>query len=358
MAALSSVHAAATIKRYLRTETQAWMRKRVFLAALEKWNRIKYDVSGEGIQWPVRIKRTPIVGFGSGDQLTMQQINKRKPAFLDMRALIMSESMNQYDKWINKGPEAIVKLWSNKIKELTADFRDQLPYVLINNDGYSTTGDARKKHHGLESMFGATVNAGKYAGTNNDNYANISTVRGELGGSSTDAANWPDGTVDPQYDAWSPLVLDTTSTIWGANASFSLYSIEQLRYMRYNCERNGDAIDFFLLAKQMHMDHVNNLDEKERLVAKSNDSKLRAAGFGDAINQDGIDLMWDTDVQSNVGYALCMDQLTLHVWEDQLLTALTDFNLESMADQIVLTSPGTLQAENPRVFGKFAVLTV
>lgn len=343
-----SAHAVATTNKFIRKETLAMMRKRAILALLNDRGRFIYNDSGTNIQWPVRNKRNPLTAYGDGDSVTFVRRDKREKAELRWAAYTMSESINEFDKRMNSGQEAIVKLWSNKVKELTEDYKDLLPNEIINTDGNAS--GSEKKMHGLESIFGGSASSGNLVGTNNDSYAGLSTVRGQYGGSIT--GTWPTGTISgPEYDFWSPLLVDYGDSGWSATTDNWLNNcVEALRFAIIHTERNGDKINLFLLGKTLYRQFLDAASAKENIFVQRSmsDSTMVKLGFT-GVNFDGKDITWEDTVGSTVGYGLSIDTMNFRLLgQSQLVEAKADYDIETQSDRLLLRMFGNLQIESPR----------
>lgn len=351
-----SAHTVATTNKFIRKETLAMIRKRMFLALLQSRGNILYGQSGTNIQWPIRHKRNSLNPFGDGDSSTFGRTNKRKKAILPWRAYTMPESINKIDKLMNRGNEAIIKLWSNKTQEMMDDFKDALPYELINIDGNLAANV--KRVHGLESVFSATVNAGKFVGINNDTYAGLSTARGSVGGGSMVSGDWPTGVISgPEYDFFTPLVVDYTNTGWAATTKTWINTCnEVLRFAIVNTQRNSSSLDMFLLGKTLWTGFLNAQTNQQVQVKRGNDSTLVKLGFT-SVNFDGVDLAWEDTVSGTVGYGLSFDKIKLHSMQSQLIEISEDFDIETSSDRILLDSYLQLQIESPRDQCKLAALS-
>lgn len=355
----NAFQASITINKYIREVTKAIMRKRVLLAMLQSRGRISLNQSGKLIDWKVKHKRTALVPFDDGDAIVFSRQNKYKTAQLPMRAYVVSQSMSKADKLMNSGKEAIVKKYSEMVKELLEDIRDGFCEQLVQVDGNAS--GSTNRIHGLESMFSASNNASALVGTNNDTYAGLSTARGTYGGSWT--GTWPDGYGDSQYDFWSPLVVNYNSTLaaasggWSATTkSWSNTCIEALRFAIINTQRNSDDLDLFLLEKNLYRLALDRIDDNERLVVNRNqDPGMTKLGFK-GINVDGVDIYWEQGLTSGVGYGLCIDELELMSWQNQLFVSLSDFNLEKVSDQVAVDFYGNLRCKSPRTQCKLAAL--
>lgn len=355
----SSYHANVTINRYIREVTKAIMRKRVLLAMLQSKGRVTNNMSGKLVDWKVKYKRSPMSPFSDGDSIVFTRQEKHKTAQLPMRAYVVSQSMNKGDKLMNAGKEAIVKKYTDMVKELLDDIRDQFSEQLIQVDGNAAGNTDRI--HGLESVFSATNNGSSLVGTNNDTYAGLSTARGTYGGAWT--GTWPDGYGDSQYDFWTPLVVNYTSTLAASSGGWSPTSktwsqvcIEALRFGIINTQRNSTDLDCFLLEKNMYRQALDKIDDSERLVVNRNqDPAMTKLGFK-GINVDGVDIYWEQGLVAGTGYGLCIDELELMSWQDQLFASSTDFNLETVSDRAAIDFYGNLKISSPRSFCKLAAL--
>ena len=355
----NSYHANVTINRYIREVTKAIMRKRVLLAMLQSKGRVTNNLSGKLVDWKVKYKRSPMSPFTDGDSIVFTRQEKHKTAQLPMRSYVVSQSMNKSDKLMNAGKEAIVKKYSDMVKEILDDIRDQFSEQLIQVDGNAAGNTDRI--HGLESVFSATNNASALVGTNNDTYAGLATTRGTYGGSWT--GTWPDGYGDSQYDFWTPLVVNYNSTLAAASGGWSPTTktwaqtcIEALRFAIINTQRNSTDLDFFLLEKNLYRQALDKIDDTERLLVQRNqDVGMTKLGFR-GINVDGVDIYWEVGLTSGVGYGLCMDELELMSWQSQLFASNSDFNLETVSDRVAVDFYGNLKMTSPRSLCKLVAL--
>jgi hypothetical protein len=358
----NSLHANVTINKYIRKETVALLRKRVLLAMLQSRGRITNGESGKLLDWKVKYKRSTMTPFEDGDSIVFARPDKHKTAQLEMRSYVVSQSLTKADKLMNSGKEAIVKKYAGMTKELLDDIRDQFSEHLIQVDGNAA--GSTNKIHGLESMFSGTTSATSLVATNNDTYAGLATTRGTYGGTwYPGASSWPDGYGDTHFDFWTPLIVNYTSpwaaTSGGWSATDKVWSntcIEAIRYAIINTQRNADDLDLFLIEKNLYRQLLDKAEDAERLtVSRNQDVGLTKLGFR-GINIDGVDIYWEVGLNAGTGYGLCLDEMELHSWQDQLFKSNSDFNLESVSDRVAIDFYGNLRINSPRSFCKLADL--
>ena len=204
-----------TIPLYIRQETVNVLRNRALLAMLESKGRISMNNSGTKFNWKVEYKRAPMNDFADGDVITFGRIDRHKTAELpNDRSYVLPEMMSKIDTLQNQGNEAIIKLWDTKAKTMMSDIRENFCSQLY-VDG-NATGNNRKIH-GIESCLAAAAAAAAPGFVRpTDTYADLVTTPGNYGGTYTNGT-WPEGSTEtPQYDFWSPILVDTVSPVAGA----------------------------------------------------------------------------------------------------------------------------------------------
>lgn len=350
-----------TIHQYIREEEENILRDRKLLAMMKSRGRITFKHGGDLMDWKVRYKRAPMRVFRESDTLTFSRINRWKTAQLEWRGYAATDSITKLEKLKNKGTEAIIKVYDEMARNLMMDieehFCDEL-YI----DGNLAANAGRI--HGFDSWFGnsgAATNG--FVGTPSDTYATLSTVLGNYGGTWTTtggATNWPDGKGDPEYDFWSPLIVDYTDTAWSASTkTWANTCTEAIRYsinkMMKNKSKKG-MLDLFLLDRELYRLFEEKHEAKERIMVQKNKG-LVALGFGDTMNLDGVDITSEYGVPSAVGYGLCMEHLELRSLQDQLFVAeLPDFDLASYSERFSIDFFGNMRA-NPRYHVKLQSIT-
>jgi len=354
------LHANATINRYIRKQTLAIARKQPFLAALMSKKRVMYGVTGKLQDWKVRVKRTPMITFDDGDSLTFSRQEKHKTAQLPMRSYVVTKAIYKGDKLMNGGNEAIVPLAANAVSEAMDDIKNQFAQRLWQIDGNATGYD--KQIHGIPSATGATDNgSSSIVGTNADTYAGLSTVRGNFGGAWT--GTWPDGYGDPQYAAWSPLIVDYSASVAESSGGWSATTktwpntcIEAIRFAIIMTACNEDSLDNIYLAPNLYRQLLNAAQEEERLVVnRMQDSTNTKLGFR-GINIDGVDVLFDPDIPAGKGYGINFDSIELWSYQKQLFVSETSFNHEKMADRVSVDFYGNLGLKSLRGLVQFTEL--
>lgn len=357
--------ATTTTRKYLKGYEAEVFRNRAVLALLKKKGRIVNNVGGDGIQWQVEYRQTPMQQNNHEQTLTFARQDAYKNAYLTYRGYGATDAIYDRELELNKGPEALVNVFENLGKRLSQTLEEQFPDKLFGSD-VTNTGDIT----GLESMFGTTgtntiatasgtrsANAADYVGWPTATYAGLVCTLGNYTGS-LPAAGWPLGVVaQPGLDFWSPLVVNYESTAFGgAAATFAQQCVQALRFGITHSKRNkskrGD-LDLILLDRDLYRQFKDKWDPIQRINVDKNDGMV-SLGFKDVMSIDGVEVMSDYSVPAPLGYGINADFMTLYSTKDTLFELKGPFyDEESQANRYMARYFGNLVCQSPRHFCKF-----
>lgn len=349
-----------TIHQFLKGAEVEVLRNRKLLAILRDRGRITYGKSGDEQQWQVRFKQAPMVGFDDSDTLTFSRINRYKKATQGWRGYAATDSMNKREKEINKGMEALVKVYSetasNLLEDIEEQFGDEL-YIDGNASGNS------KRLHGIESFMGVSGTvSGSPVGNPSDTYAGLSTALGNYGGSWS--GNWPTGTGDAHYDFWSPTIVDYTNSFWGLTSNvWANTCLEALRYGIIKGKKNkskSGQMDLILANDELYRPFLSRAQLEEQIIVSTNSgsSGLVKLGFGDTMNFDGVDITYEYGVPTGVAYGWCMNQVELQSLQGELFVPEgPDFDIASQSWRFSIDFLGNLKFKAIRNFVKWLAIS-
>lgn len=351
-----------TIRDYLREVEIGVMRNKKLLALLQSRGRVTFDHSGSELEWKVRYKRVPIVGYADMDTLTFARKNRWLSAVLDWRGYAAPDMMSKRERLINRSTEAIVKVWSEMVDNLMEDMTDEFADELL-LDGNAS--GRQKAIHGFESWLGDTgseASAG-FVYPPSDTYAGLSTVLGNYGG--TWAVNgssqviWPSGAGDAHYDFFSPVIVKVTSANWQAGTkTWPNTCRESLRYGLIKGRRNKskkDMTDLVMLDGEWYRQLVEKVEATERLVvSRGEKGGLLSLGFTDSINFDGVETTWDFTMPAETGYGIPLESLELCSLQKTLFEATgPDYDISTDAYRFKVDFFGNLKNASPRGWVKW-----
>ena len=325
----------STIKNYLREEEINILRNRKLLALLQKRGRITFNWSGIAMDWKVRYRRAPLVGFADGDTVTFARQDRDKTATLDWRGYSASDALTKGEFLQNRSTEAIIKLFDTRTERLLQDVEDQFGEQLY-IDG--TLASNSKFMHGMESFLNyANQAVGNAFMSPTAVYAGINCTLGAYGGSwpTVGSLSWPHGKGDSataaQYDFWSPLILDVGDTFFGSTHTWANNCVEAIAIAIIKSKKSPSKkgmLDLFILNDEAYRQYISVLRSLQRIVVNGQTSELIGLGFDDVVQQDGgKDVCWEYGLPTSnmlnngvgvIGYGLNLDEVELRSQQAQV----------------------------------------
>ena len=372
--------AATTLAKHIRDVEENMLRNYQLGALLEAAGRVNYNNSGEGFDWPVQYRLHKVEGNTGETARNFSRKNLWKTANLSYRGYQATDSMYYREFRSNRGEEGIIKVFDNFVQRLETSIEQSL------GGEYYVNGEATANSqgwHGLETMFGDAVPGQTFAANGSGpqsaaaadkvgvpfvtDYAGISTVPGIYGGEQESSVAWPNGIADPEYDFWSPLIVDYTSDAFNGtladgstqSSTWARQGDEAMRFAIIHAQRNSSQngqITNIMLARDLYMELLNLIDEKERIQITS-EHQLRALGFKNTVNFDGIEVSWELAVPSGIGYGLNYDNIELKSMDESLLRSEgPEYDIHSQSFNAVVSTLSNLKFSSPRNF--FKLMTI
>lgn len=361
-----------TILNYLREEELTTFRKFKVFAALEANGKIAMNQAGLGLNWQVRYRNQPVTGNNGETPRVFARQNLWVDANLPYRGYQATDSIYKKEMLENRGQAALIDVAGKMATRLQESMEQHLSKEVW-NDGNLAGNELR--FHGIESMMAidGTINITTGAkrpangddmfGYPSDNYAGINTGLGALAGSQLEGV-WPNGVADPEYDFWSPIVVNTTSTAFKPATGSSTNTwqdncVVATREGIHQAKRNDtreSQIDMVIMDRKMFIEYLNKLDSKERtIVTKTNG--LKSYGFLDVFEQDGVEISTEYAVPANCGYGLSIQNMELRCMEGSLMTSEGPFyNEDTQAYRYVVSVLANLKFKSPRNFFKLQAI--
>lgn len=360
---------ATTLVTHLKEEEQATFRKFKVFAAIEASGNVSMNNGGRGFDWQVRWRNQPVSANNGETPRVFARHNLWQRAYLPYRGYVVTDQITKREMLENRGAQALIDVAGKMASRLQESMQEHLS-VEIYTDGNAAGNENR--FHGLESIFqtdgtvnvstGAkrTANAADPFAWPKDEYAGLSTELGAVAGSLRATGSWPYVSADPEYDYYSPIICNYTSTYFGgASATWQAQCLEAIREAVNYAKRNDtreNQIDMILLDRKLYVQLLNRLDSRERaIVTKTNG--LRSYGFGDVVEIDGIECSTEYAIPAGVGYGLSIGNMELKCMEGQLMTAEGPFyNEELQSHRFCVSTLANIKMKSPRNFVKWAAI--
>jgi hypothetical protein len=327
----------STIANFIREEQINILRNRLFTAMLKKRGRITYSWSGTLMDWKVRYRRAPMVGFADGDTVTFSRQDRDKTAKIDWRGFSAADQMTKGEFLQNRSNEAIIKLFDTRTTLLLQDVEDQFCETFYTDGSLAANS---KMQHGNETFLSYANQAiGNGAMLPTATYAEINCALGAYGGSWSQQGNlqWPSGRGDASYDFWSPLVIDVGDTMWGTSAKWGTVGttpgscVEAVAFAIIKSKKSPSLqgeLDCFILNDEAYRQYISQLRAMQRIVISGQISELIGMGFANTVQQDGgKDVTWEYGLPTSsqlgngigvIGYGFNFDQIELRSQQSQV----------------------------------------
>jgi len=352
------------------------LRKYKVFAALEGSGNIRTNMSGRGFDWEIQYRNHTPSGNNGETPRSFARQNLWKNAELEYRGAQVTDAIYKKEMLENRSAQALVNVAGKMASRLLTSMEQYLAKEWV-VDGYAAGNELR--FHGMESFLGLgntpqtitisgatagqarTANPADPFGYPNDTYAGVSTVLGAYGGSQKTGV-WPNGDADPEFDFYSPVICNVTSSYFGAGGlagGWAANCDKSLREALHQTRRNDtkeDQVDMVLLNRRWYIDFLNKLDGKERVIV-SRQNGLRSYGFTDVFEFDGCEVSAENSIPADTGYGLAMGNMELLCMEGQLLNSEGPFYDEiTQQYRYVVSTLGNLKFKSPRNFFKLAAL--
>tara|TARA_B100000073_G_scaffold277312_2_gene237556 strand:- start:387 stop:1502 length:1116 start_codon:yes stop_codon:yes gene_type:complete len=357
-----------TIVNYLREEELTTFRKFKVFAALEASGNVMMNQAGLGLNWQVRYRNQPVTGNNGETPRVFARQNLWVDANLPYRGYQVTDSIYKREMLENRGQQALIDVAGKMASRLQESMEQHLAKEVW-VDGNEAGNELR--FHGIESMMAnngtVNINDGTQRAANAedmfgypaDSYAGVNTGLGAVAGSQLEGV-WPNGVADPEYDFYSPIIVNYLSTNFGnGGGGWTDTCVVSTREGIQQAKRNDtreSQIDMVILDRRLFIDYMNTLDSKERtIVTKQNG--LKSYGFNDVFEQDGVEISTEYAVPDNTGYGLSIANMELRCMEGSLMTAEGPFyNEDTQAYRYVVSVLANLKFKSPRNFFKLAPL--
>jgi hypothetical protein len=368
-----------TLRNYLRIEEDGVIRRRLLLAMLKSKGRILYKQGGDGFQWQVRFRRAKMQTNNGMQVLSFQAENRWQRAFLDYQGYAITDAMPKREQLKNQSAAALIQVYKRLLPLLMEDLEDQFSeeiYVDSNAAGNSY------RMSGLETMFETngtvnittggqrTANSADVVGYPNSTYANLSTSLGAFGGAwgesvaqTTIATTWPSGRGDPEYDFWSPVIVNYTSSAFGQTTWWSFSSAvgnakTATRFGIRKMKRNSkDTIPLVMMDDMLYNEYLESLDSQQRIIVTDQQTRAKQFGFMDSIYQDGAEITSEYGIPSGVGYGIDLESCQLMSMQGQLFEGEgPEYDMSTRSSRVAVDCLGQFKFKSPRAFFKLVSL--
>lgn len=355
----------ATAPRYFKKASDLTMRRRLWLAMLERYGVVEYNADSFSTTWDVEYSEPEVRSYGDAGDQTFAEHDALQQLTVNVRGYTTTDKLTKKQRLMNKGKSQIYNLYEKKSKNLLKAIRKKFHRELY-IDGYATNNDDRLI--GIESFMGTDGNTvvGDIVANPSDTYGGLSTALGAISGSwdsdlatspnATIATDWPYGRGDVEYDFIAPKPFNYGSSSWSSGNTNWLDNCEDvLRTAGIVCATLTDDEDtpmVHMLDSKMYADFCTYWSARGRIIHPHKESE--DLGFGRTLNFEGAMVHFEYDCPPGVGYGLSPTMMELFSMEDTLFVPDgPSWSIEKKAWLYEVGFFGNLRFQ-PKYFAKYA----
>lgn len=320
-----------TLPEILPEVQDACTRNYQMMALIEARGNTKWNCGGLGFTWKIKYRNHKIAGTNGENPRNWNQTNLYQTAKLDWRGYEVTDTISKQEMRQNKGPAAMISV----IDEFESNLRKSIEQELgpqFYNDGYDTTNP--DYWHGLLSLYrqaGETLNTNNTPRARNDadkvivpsgSYGELDCTLGAYSGEQHDSTvNWPEGTADPHYDFWSPLMLQWDKTGFTGTTAGEKFK-NALRFGLTHAQRNSDKNGQITHAWTDRGNYIElaNYYEGKQTIEVTAGTELYKLGFKNVIVVDGVEISYETAIPVGFAFAVNMANIELRGLDEQMFT--------------------------------------
>lgn len=240
-----------------------------------------------------------------------------------------SDMLTEIQWKLNQGKTQLIPLWETKMKDLGIATKNRLQEWAYRDGNVSPYTDGFQGFESCLADDGNTIAADKIA-LPSDSYAGHSTALANFGGSwpsdlaAASRANaqlsndWPWGIGTSNYDANSPLLLNWSSTSWGAGSALWEDNCEEvlregsaIMQTRNGYLQTGDTPPVvYLMNTKLYTGVKNFYSQRFRMIQPYRDTEVGFPSTG-TLTIDGVVVKADGACPVNTFYGLCPQHIEL-----------------------------------------------
>lgn len=321
----------SVLPEYEMKVTEVTMRSRPFQRKMDERGQISYNRGGNGYKWPVYARLHTVRPYNGSRRRSFESMQPLEHAYMDHGGYEVTDSMKEHEYVMAAaaGQARVVDIFNQFLTRLMKSivqgtsnqfFVDgSLPQ---NADYWKGLGTINKHVQTFNSTLTTTT---ARTANNNDlffvpagSYAGLSMVLGALGGAQSSVANWPYEMADPEYDAWSSVKVNYSSTLLSGSANtFAAKGEEAIsilieKMLRKELE-NGGPTDLFLGTTAFQGFKTSIRSKQRILVGPSAPSSVNTGiNQNSVLTDEGVEVTCEYGINQHLGYAVNMADMEIH----------------------------------------------
>lgn len=348
--------------RYKKGAEDLTIRSRLALKWLEKQGRIVLNCDAEYTYFAVQKAEPPVEGHAEAGVINFGRRNLWGQAKVPWRGYVATDMMYRQERMEAKGDVVLVNRYARIMEHLAEATRNRLHkdlYIDGNASGNENFIQGLNSFCGYTS--GSTVAADKIAFPN-DSYFGLSTNLATDGtwtsalGTSPNAVvatDWPDGDGDAEYDYWTPKLINTVSSEFGASTwseNCETCLRQAVSWLSLINGTSGSELVCIMAGNMM-------TDLKEKFAARNRQilphKTATDLGFPQVLEFEGLALHQEFGVGADTGFIWNMEKAELcSLAKSLLFRDGPGWDIKEQAWLFLLGFYGNLRVKSPKYFAK------
>lgn len=357
-----------TMPKLIREVEDAAKKNYAILALLEAKGRISTGHGGEGIQWPVKYRRHSASAATGENSRSFNPTSLFKVAGLDWRGYEVTDSIKRREMEKNQGEAAIIKVLDGFAERLKSSLIEELgPQFYVDGEdpdnerfwhGFKTFARTNGQTVNISGAGARPVNAADKVAVPSGTYASLSCVLGNYGGAQEAGVPYPEGIQDPEYDFWSPLIVQRDSSAFdnaSSNASNGEKLEKALRYGLTHAQRNStidSQVTNVFMDRNLFIDLKDFEGGRQTIEVKMAPGSMIELGFLNVMRFDGIEVSFENAVPNGYAFGLNMNAMELMALTSELFSdeGGPQYDLATQSLNAVVSTLSNLKYKSPRNF--------
>jgi len=304
------------------------IRGHILFNLMREYGMFEFNATSASTIYQMQVREPEVRTSNDTTRKVFQNSNVFEQCQVGIRWYEATDMLSEIQWKENQGKTQLVNLYDSKMKNLGTAMTRRLQEWSYRDGNAAPYTDG---FQGFESCLAAasgTVAADKIA-LPDDSYAGHNTDLANFGGTWSDdlpsgdrynaglSNDWPMGSGTSNYDAFSPLLLNWSSTSWGSGSGLWEDNVEEvlregsaIMQGKNGFMNTSDVPVVYLMAPNLYVKAKNFYSQRFRMMAPYRENEVGFPSTG-TISIDGVVLKSDWACPANVFYGLCPQHMEM-----------------------------------------------
>lgn len=321
---INNIRTAAPL--YMSGYADLTLRSHILFALMKEQGMFEFNATSASTIYQIQVREPEVRTSQDTTRKVFQNSSVFEQCQVGVRWYEATDMLTEIQWKENQGRTQLIDLYDTKMKNLGTAMVRRLQEWAYRDGNSSPYTDGFQGFESCLADNGSTVAADRIA-LPSDSYAGQSTALASFGGSwsadSTDYYNagltndWPYGSGTANYDAFSPLLLNYSSTSWSSGSTLWSDNLEEvlregsaIMQAKNGFNNTADVPVVYLMSPKLYVQSKSFYSQRFRMLAPYRDNEV---GFPsrETISLDGVVLKSDYACPVNVFYGICPQHMEM-----------------------------------------------